>query len=95
MPLNSRKYLWNENDAPFPWQHNSPKRKVGGLESQFLGRLISLGSLRRRERYWALKEEIGVWSFLRRRKGHTFFFFLHCFVLVNITMYLAQEYGAA
>ena len=29
MPLNSRKQLWKENDAPFPWQHNSPKRKGG------------------------------------------------------------------
>ena len=29
MPLNSRKLLSNENNAPFPWQHNSPKRKGG------------------------------------------------------------------
>ena len=31
MPLNSRKLLWNETNAPFPWQNNSPKRK-GGTE---------------------------------------------------------------
>ena len=29
MLLNSRKQLCNENNAPFPWQHNSPKRKGG------------------------------------------------------------------
>ena len=31
VPLNSRKLLWNENDAPFPWQHNYPKRKGGEM----------------------------------------------------------------
>ena len=29
MPLNSRKYLWNKHNTPFPRQHNSPKRKGG------------------------------------------------------------------
>ena len=33
MPLNRRMELWNENDAPFPWQHNSSTEKGGMRES--------------------------------------------------------------
>ena len=55
------------------------------------GRLIrSLGSPRRRKGSRALEEEIGVWSSQGGEKDNFLFLFLHCFVLVNITMYLAQ-----
>ena len=40
---------------------------------QFLGRLISLGSLRRREESGTLKEEIGVWSSQGGDKDKLFF----------------------
>ena len=52
-------------------------------ESQFLGRLI-----RRRDGSGAVEEEIGVWSSQGGEKDKRFS--LYCFVLVNITMYLAQ-----
>ena len=59
--LGTKKLLWNENDAHFPWHHNSTKRK-GGRESQFLGRLVIClgdppGSPRRRKGSGVLKEE--------------------------------------
>ena len=46
----------------------------------------SLGSLRRREGSRALEKEKGVWG---SQGGKDKRFFLHPFVLVNITMYLA------
>ena len=58
-------------------------------ESQFLGSLIrSPGSPRRRKLSEAPEEEktTNVW---------VFFFSLHCFALVNITMYLAQGHVSA
>ena len=70
IPLNSRKQLWNKNDAPFPWQHNSPKRKEGN-ESHFLGRLISLG----------VRKERGIWNSQGGRKDK--FFSLHSLRLYN------------
>ena len=57
-------------------------------ESRFLGRFIrSLGSLRRRKGSRALEKEKGEWgSQGEKDKG----LFLHHFVLVSITMFLAR-----
>ena len=54
--LGTKKQLWNENDAHFPWHHNFTKRK-GGTESQFLGRLIRSPGSPRRKGSGVLKEE--------------------------------------
>ena len=56
-------------------------------ESQFLGRLIrSSGFLRTRKGFRALEKEKGVWTSQGEKDKP---WFLHCFVLVNIIMYLA------
>ena len=55
-------------------------------ESQFLDRLISPGSSRRRKGSGAPKEG----SRVLKEEKRTSVFFLHCFVLVNITMCLSQ-----
>ena len=59
--------------------------------SKFLGRLISSESPRRGKGSGAPEEEGGVRG---AQGGQAFclFVFLHCFVLVNITMYLAGGY---
>ena len=55
-------------------------------ESQFLGRLIrSHGFLRRRKGSGALKKEKGVWDSQGEKDK-----LRHCFVFVNVTMYLAR-----
>ena len=60
-------------------------------ESQFLGRLIrSPVSSRRRKGSRALEKEKGVGVSQGGEKDKHFF--LYCFVLVNITMYLAQGF---
>ena len=68
------------------------KEKGGEWESQFLSRLIrSPESPRRGKGSGAPKEEKGVRG-SQGRERKIIFFFLHCFVLVNITMYLARGY---
>ena len=88
---------WSHSFPPCSW--DAPARTLirnrqGNRrfwESQFLGRLIrSPGSLRRRKGSRALKREKGVRVSQGREKDKHFF--LHCFVLVNITMYLAQGF---
>ena len=56
MPLNSRKDLWNKKDAPFPWQHNSPKRK-GGMKESFPRQVDKKSRGSQGERSGILKEE--------------------------------------
>ena len=65
VPHHSRKQLWKQNDAPFPWQHNSPKRKGGMRES--IPRQVDKNSrvLEEEEEekgFGALKKEIGIWN---------------------------------
>ena len=71
----------------------SPKRKRKGSpkkKSHLLDRLIrSPGPPRRRKGSGALEKEKGVWGSLGEKDKHSF---LHCFVLVNITMYLARRH---
>ena len=72
--LNSKKLLWNENNTHFPWQHNSPKRKVGGMRESIPRQVDKKSRIP--------EEERGVWGswggdrcleFSRRRKRQTFF----------------------
>ena len=61
--------------------------RVGGPESQFLGKVIrSQGPRRRREGSGALKEEIGVWS-SQGGERNTFFFPLYSLVLVTCDVF--------
>ena len=62
--------------------HFSISTLLSMYESQFLGRLISPGSPRRREGSGVLKEEIGVWN-SQGGKENRLFFPLHSLVLVT------------
>ena len=58
------------------------------IVSQFLGRLIrSPGFPRKRKGSGTLDKEKGFWGSQREKDKRSF---LHCFVLVNIALYLAQ-----
>ena len=78
VPHHSRKQLWKENDAPFPWQHNSSKRK-GGMRESILRQVHKKSRVPEEED----EEEKAVWGsqggdrsleFLRRRKCQMSFF---------------------
>ena len=64
--LSKQKQLWNENDAPFCWQHNFPKRKVGNerVNPRQVDKKPEVPKQRER----------GL-EFSRRRKKQTFFSF--------------------
>ena len=82
---------YNESGHLFVILILEEKHSVFYLESQFLGRLIrSPVSSRRRKGSRALEKEKGVGVSQGGEKDKHFF--LYCFVLVNITMYLAQGF---
>ena len=82
-----------------PWGHKEPDMTESlyllifhawSWESQFLGRLIRSPTFPRRKRgSGALEKKKGVWGSQGEKDRCSF---LHCFVLVNITVYLAQGY---
>ena len=72
MPLNSRKQLWNKNNDPFPWQHNSPKRKGGVRES--IPRQVDKRPRVPKERGPGVPDEkTGVWNSQGGGKDKLFF----------------------
>ena len=74
MPLNSRKQLWNKNNDPFPWQHNSPKRK-GGIRDSIPRQVDKRRRVPKERGSGVPDENIGVWNSQGGGKDKLFFFF--------------------